>query len=114
MRPATADLLVPAHGFAFPSGHAQAAAVTYPAATLVVVLLLSAQGRRAARAVSAALVLLLVGAVGVSRVFLGAHWPSDVLAGWLVGSAWVGCAVGVLMTMQERLRSRLQGQRTSK
>jgi undecaprenyl-diphosphatase len=61
----------------FPSGHAANSAATY----LALALLLS--GRRAA--VIAASLLAL--AIGLSRIFLGVHWPSDVLGGWAIGSA---------------------------
>jgi undecaprenyl-diphosphatase len=96
-RPSTAGDLTPAHGFAFPSGHTQAATVTYVALVLVVGWRLFAPRAGVSRA-SAVAVAVLVGAVGLSRVMLGAHWPSDVLGGWLLGSAWVTAATALLLT----------------
>ena len=69
----------------FPSGHSTSSAVVY--------LTLAALGdaghsyRTARRALLTGAVLL-VGAIGLSRVYLGVHWPPDVLAGWSLGTAW--------------------------
>ena len=98
-RPSTAGIQTSANGFAFPSGHTQAATVTYVALVLVVAWQIWAPGRWTRR-VSATAVTVLVVAVGLSRVFLGAHWPSDVLGGWLLGTAWVTTATVVLLIWQ--------------
>ena len=102
LRPLSAGELTSAHGFSFPSGHTQAATVTYASIVLVVgweVL----HPSRATRVASAVVVTLVIGAVGLSRIYLGAHWPSDVLGGWLSGSAWVLAATVVLLGRADRL-----------
>ncbi|MGW0555950.1 phosphatase PAP2 family protein [Streptomyces sp. NPDC002926] len=85
-RPATADWVTHASSFAFPSGHATTFA-------LMAGLLAWAIAGRARPALAYAGCVLLVSwaiAVGLSRVYLGVHWPSDVLGGWLFALAWLG------------------------
>ena len=92
----TEGVLSSAQGYSFPSGHTQAATVTYTAVVLVVGWQLARPGP-VARRTSAAIVVAVVAGVGLSRIYLGVHWPSDVLGGWLLGSAWVTAATFVLL-----------------
>ena len=84
-RPTLVDHLMAAAGASFPSGHAGNSAIVY--LTLASLLFPVVRERRM-RIYILAVALLLTGAVGISRVYLGVHWPSDVLAGWLFGSLW--------------------------
>lgn len=88
-RPDLVAHLAEVQTLSFPSGHAMLSAVTY--LTLGSLLARAAQTRRTAIFfVSLAVLLTLM--VGVSRIYLGVHWPSDVLAGWCAGFAWaLGC-----------------------
>lgn len=69
----------------FPSGHALLSALVY--LTLAALVARQLKRRRLRLHVMASAVLLTV-LIGISRVYLGVHWPSDVLAGWTVGAAW--------------------------
>jgi undecaprenyl-diphosphatase len=81
-RPPSGDALTQASGFSFPSGHAATAVAVY--AVLTLLLARRCCGRtRIAVALAGALVVL---AVGASRVYLGVHYPTDVVAGWLTGA----------------------------
>ena len=84
-RPELAYRAVEAVNASFPSGHAMLSAVVF--LTLGVLTARFADRRRVrVLAMSAAVLLSLL--VGASRVYLGVHWASDVLAGWCVGAAW--------------------------
>ena len=84
-RPDFVAHLVEVQTASLPSAHAMMAAVVY--LTLGVLLAQVQERRRATAYVLGAAVALTV-AVGASRVFLGVHYPSDVLAGWAFGAAW--------------------------
>ena len=76
---------VPTDPVAFPSGHATSAAATY---LTLGVLAARGQARARARVYLRSLGVLLTLAIGLSRVYLGTHWPTDVLAGWILGASW--------------------------
>lgn len=65
------------------------AAVYLPLTTVVVLLLLWPHAGRGARLALVAGAAVLISAIGFSRVALGVHYPSDVLAGYALGAAWV-------------------------
>ena len=74
-----------AYSTSFPSGHAMTAAATY--LTLGILLARLQRSRRQA-ALLMGMALLLTALVGISRVYVGVHWPSDVIAGWVAGGVW--------------------------
>jgi undecaprenyl-diphosphatase len=83
----------------FPSGHAMAAAAIYlTLAALVARLVEDRRSRVFVVGVALALALL----VGFSRVYLGVHWPSDVLAGWTAGLSWAVACWIVMARLQKR------------
>ncbi|MET3596691.1 undecaprenyl-diphosphatase [Mesorhizobium shonense] len=84
-RPDLVSHLVNETSLSFPSGHAMLSAVTY--LTLGSLAARFLPDRRTKIFVLALAVLVTV-LVGTSRVYLGVHWPSDVLAGWCAGFAW--------------------------
>jgi undecaprenyl-diphosphatase len=69
----------------FPSGHSMMSAIVY---LTLGVLIASRHSDPRAKVFIMAVAVLITGLVGISRVYLGVHWPTDVLAGWALGTAW--------------------------
>jgi undecaprenyl-diphosphatase len=84
-RPELVPHLAKVSNASFPSGHAMISAAIY---FTVAAMLAETQSRTAVRAYLMALAGVLVVLIGVSRIYLGVHWPSDVMAGWCLGSVW--------------------------
>ena len=90
--------LVEATGYSFPSGHSMVSLCFYGmAAFLLVRELKSWPGR--VLVVSAA--GLLIAAIGVSRIYLGVHYPTDVVAGYAAGSMWLAFCISLLMWWEQ-------------
>ncbi|WP_425228981.1 phosphatase PAP2 family protein [Sphingomonas sp.] len=84
-RPTLVEHWASVHDLSFPSGHSASSAVVY---LTLAALATQVMRERAARRYLLGAAIMLVGAIGVSRVYLGVHWPSDVLAGWSLGTLW--------------------------
>jgi undecaprenyl-diphosphatase len=85
----------------FPSGHAAMSAITY--LTLAALLARTTPSRRLRRyfVIIGITITLLI---GISRVYLGVHYPTDVLAGWCIGSAWAMGCWAIMTRLQQRGR----------
>ena len=100
-RPDVAEMLRRANGYSFPSGHAMGSAVAFGA---LAYLAFRAIKSWPARAAVMAFLYTLIAAVALSRVYLGVHWVSDVLAGVTAGTVWVTTTTMAYETVR-RIRS---------
>jgi membrane-associated phospholipid phosphatase len=93
--------------YSFPSGHA-AMTTVFCGALLVVLFRLTR--RRKVRAAATATALVLVAAIGATRLYLGAHWATDIAAGFFVGLFWVMVCVVVAARLDPPPRSVSSGE----
>ncbi len=110
-RPDLVEMLRQAHGYSFPSGHAMGSTVVFGALSY---LAFRTATRWSVKSAALALGITLVLAVSLSRVYLGVHWISDVVAGITAGTLWVvittmayetGRRVRLLRALQRESRS---------
>jgi undecaprenyl-diphosphatase len=85
VRPEVVPHLTQVDTASFPSGHAMISAATY---LTLGALLANTQVSRGVRVYVLVLAVATTILIGLSRLYLGVHWPSDVLAGWSAGAAW--------------------------
>ena len=98
-RPDVVSRLAEVSSGSFPSGHAMNSAIIY--LTLAVLVARSYEDART-RSFIVGLATLATLSIGFSRLYLGVHWPTDVLAGWLVGLAWALLMGMIAITLQKR------------
>lgn len=108
-RPPTSDRLVAVTGAAFPSGHAAQSVACYVAIAVIIGWITRSPSRSAAAGSCA---LAIAALVGSSRIYLGVHWTSDVVAGWMLGITWL-TTTSTALVMWSTLRHKL-GPRTGR
>jgi len=99
-RPDLVDHLVTTHTASFPSGHATMSTVVYLTLAALIIRLVNHRG---VRLYVLAVAILISVAVGLSRIYLGVHWPSDVAAGWSLGAAWASLS-WLVVSLLRRVR----------
>jgi undecaprenyl-diphosphatase len=105
-RPPVGTRLTVETSASLPSGHSLMAALGLGLTVLAVLTLLGpggGRGRAGARGATVLVGAVLVVGIGASRAYLGVHWTTDVLAGWLVGGALTTLAVGVALALEARI-----------
>ena len=103
VRPPAVHWAAAGGGPSFPSGHTTVATIVALSAAWALTARLRAGWPRHVAWVAAAAYALFV---GWSRVWLGVHWPTDVLGGWLYGIAWCGAAAAVVEIVRRRAARR--------
>lgn len=114
-RPPVADWAVRASGHSFPSGHTASSAIAAGLLTWGLLRLRLRPDRPLGHGgvlsrVLVALCWLVAAAIGCTRVYLGVHWPTDVLGGWLFAGFWLAATVPLLTYAAEGRGTRKAGQ----
>jgi undecaprenyl-diphosphatase len=103
-RPSVAWALARESTFSFPSGHATLSLVVYG---MILYLILRLSHSRFLDAAATLIALPLILAIGLSRVYLGVHYPSDILAGYLAGAIWLLAMIVSLEALHQLFPTRI-------
>lgn len=96
-RPQLWEPLITETSHSFPSGHALGSMVLYGFSAYLL-----AQRFKPQKWVIYGIAVLLIGSIGFSRIYLGVHWPTDVLAGYSIGFLWISICIGLLQLETKR------------
>lgn len=91
-RPSDIEQLIEQGGYSFPSGHSMGSMVLYGGLVFLFVQLGKGRTKKIAAAIVAAFIILLV---GISRIYLGVHFPSDVIGGFSLGAAALAISIAL-------------------
>ncbi|RDI43136.1 phosphatase PAP2 family protein [Falsibacillus pallidus] len=97
--------IIEEQGYSFPSGHSMGSFIFYGALAFIIFKLYE---HRLAKAAGVLLVSLLVLAIGISRIYLGVHYPSDIVGGYTAGAAWTFICITGYSFLDFRLKKRLE------
>ncbi len=98
-RPTLYHQLIPEKSYSFPSGHSLIAVVVYGLLGYFAMHVVKGHGKRT---VVAAVTIVLILAIGISRPYVQVHYPSDVLAGWAGGIPWLMTCIGLHEVLARR------------
>lgn len=95
--------LIEETGFSFPSGHAMGSMALYG---ILIAILWNYLPNRMARILLVLICVFMIASIGLSRVYLGVHYPSDVIAGYLVSFSWICLSVASITVFRNALEFR--------
>ena len=87
------NIIIEANGFSFPSGHSMGSMTYYG---FLIYLILRSKRKPLSKLGLGILLCLVILLIGISRIYLGVHYPSDVLAGFVAGSVWLMICISLL------------------
>ncbi|MEH7401772.1 phosphatase PAP2 family protein [Gottfriedia acidiceleris] len=97
--------LIEISGYSFPSGHATNAMTVYGILTFILWRNIRTKSGRSLLIITSLIMILLI---GISRIYLGVHFPSDVIAGYFTGGFWISTAIWYYQRYKERQYERKQ------